>query len=131
VATSTVEVTPSNVCAADVTSQLVFSDGRTQLNKRTGTYLLRVRMSVANSGPAAITGPVSFVLDELPLGVVLLNQAGTTGCVSPVGSPYVDVNIGADNVWTGKERLTVDLEFSSPSPSISLTRRILAGSGAR
>jgi hypothetical protein len=130
-ATSTVDVTAPVSCAADVTASAVFADGKTQLNKRTGNYVLRVRMTIANDGPTSITGPVSFVFDDLTPGVVLVSQQGQTQCASPLGNPYVGVTVGADNLWSRKERVTVDLEFSSPSPSISFTRRILAGAGQR
>jgi hypothetical protein len=118
-------------CAANVTANVSFSDGRLQLNRRTGTYSQKLRMTIANEGPAAITGPVSLALDQLSSGVVLLNGDGTTSCASPLGSPYVNLNVGTDTVWSRKERITIELEFTSPSSSISFARRVLAGPGGR
>jgi hypothetical protein len=129
-ATSTVQVTGST-CATDITNGVTFSDGRTQLNKRTGFYTVQVRMTIANGGRSTITGPISLVLDNLPSGVLLRNQQGTTACAGPLGSPYVNVDIGADGVWSRKERISVDLEFTSPTASISFNRRVLAGGGGR
>jgi hypothetical protein len=122
---------PISSCAANVTASVSFADGRVQLNRKTGTYTHRIRMTIANDGPAAITGPISFVLDQLSSGAMLVNAHGTTSCGAPMGSPYVNVNVGTDNVWSRKERISLDLEFTSPSPSISFTRRVLAGAGAR
>ncbi len=83
--------------------------------------------------------PVSFALDSLTAGVTLLNAAGVTSCAAPAGSPYVNVDLGSDSVWSPGERVEGVLQFereSTGGPSkkpqaITYTRRVLAGAGGR
>ena len=53
---------------------------------------------------------------------------------TPAGSPYINVNVGTDNVLSAKEQVTVTLEFVSPAAvgaNLTYTARVLAGLGAR
>ena len=94
--------------------------------------------TLQNASSSAIVGPVSIVLDSLTAGVTLLNAAGVTSCAAPAGSPYVNVDLGSDSVWSPGERVDVVLQFERQStgpgkkPSaITYTRRVLAGAGGR
>ena len=132
VATVTVDIQPPPACATDVTGSVTVTPGSLRRHKRTGHYFQKVTLKNASSG--AIAGPISFVLDSPTSGATLVNAAGVTACAAPAGSPYVNVNVGSDSVWTIRERtsagLEFTLEFASPGP-ITYTPRVLAGAGGR
>lgn len=113
--------------AADVTNcvQVVKSG----IVKSGGLYLQRVTLT--NVCPTAIRGKVSLVLDNLTPGVQAAND-GFTQQSLPAGSPFVNVNIGPDNVLSPGESAVVTLQFSNPSNGpINWTPRVLAGPNPR
>ena len=131
IATVTVNIQPP-ACAANVTTSVSVSLSSLRLDRRTGRYSQRV--TLRNTSGADIAGPVSFVLDSLTAGATLVNAAGSTSCASPSGSPYVNVNVGSDSIFSPRERangtLEFTLEFVSPG-AVSYTPRVLAGPGGR
>ena len=130
-ADSTVTVTaPPPICAADVTGSVTVMAGGIRFDKRTGRYTQRI--TLRGNSPTALEGPISFVLDNLTAGVTLLASTGATTCAAPLGSQYVGVNVGSDDVLSERERVTLNLEFQAPQGStISYAPRILGGSGIR
>jgi hypothetical protein len=75
-----------------------------------------------------VSGPVWLVLDNLSSDAALYNSAGTTANFPPLGSPYIGVNVGGDNVLSPGETATVTLDFTDASRGgISYTARVLAG----
>jgi len=128
--TVTVTITPAGACATDITATVAVSgQGPLKLNKKTGRYTSTVTLK---NGDGAVSGPISLVLDNLSSNATLFNLTGTTACAAPSGSPYVNVDVGADTVFSPRERATVTLEFANPSgQSVTYTPRALAGSGGR
>jgi hypothetical protein len=130
VATITVDIQPLPACAVNVTTSITQKKPAT---KNGGTIH---RLSLTNTA-TAIAGPISLVLDSLSPAWTLVNAAGVTACTQPTGSPYVNVDVGADSIWSTGEQVEVILEFSLASsgpgkkPALSYTRRVLAGTGAR
>ena len=94
-------------------------------------------LALQNASSSAIGGPISLALDSLTAGVTLVNAEGITSCAPPAGSPYVNVNVGADSIWSPGERVEVVLQFTVQSTGpgkktpIAYTRRVLAGAGGR
>jgi hypothetical protein len=129
-ATITVTITPAGTCATDIsTTATVSSQGPTKLNKKTGRYTQSLTLK---NGDGAVSGPVSLVLDSLGSNATLFNATGTTACTTPSGSPYINVDVGADSVFSPRERATVTLEFTNPSGQpVTYTTRVLAGAGNR
>ena len=135
VATVTIGIQPiSPACAVNVTSSISISTAKGKAKKNTSTTQT---LSLRNHS-AAITGPVSLAVDSLsPAGTTLVNAVGVTACAQPTGSPYVNVDVGADSIWSIGEVVEVVLEFALPTsgpgkkPAITYTRRVLAGAGAR
>jgi uncharacterized repeat protein (TIGR03803 family) len=128
VATVTVTITPGD-CAADISASVTVSMQPPRLNKKTGRYTQTVTLKNADG---AATGPVSLVLDGLSSNATLLNPTGSTSCAAPAGSPYANVNIGADSVFAARERASITLEFTNPTgQAITYAPRVLAGSGSR
>lgn len=89
-------------------------------------------LTLRNNGPA-LRGPVSLVLSNLSSNAHLDNAAGkTTTALSPAGRPYVSVPVGADNILSNGESVTVRLDFSvSGSGNPTYTPTVIAGPGAR
>jgi hypothetical protein len=129
-ATVTVTIAPAPTCATNVTATVTIASGRIRLVKGTTQYAQSVTLK--GNAHAAVQGPISFVLDQLPAGVSLLSAAGTTQCAAPVGSPYVTVNVGPDDVLSKKESVSINLIFQDPSKiAVTYTPRVLSGPGTR
>ena len=121
----TVTITPPTLCATNITATVALSQGSPRLDRKTGHYTQTVTLRNSD-GP--ISGPVSLVLDNLSGNAVLANGSGTTSCASPLGSSYINVNVGSDVLFNPRERATVTLQFANPSGQpITYTPRVLGG----
>ncbi len=104
-------------------STLVTAEGPA-FNPHTG--LVTQVVHVSNNGTTPVPGPVWLALDDLNANVTLLNAAGTTSVLSPLGSPYVGVPVGGDGVLRPFETKTVLLQFSDPNNGpLGYTPRVL------
>jgi hypothetical protein len=119
-------------CATDVTAQLKINDGGFKIrdgdfhvDSTSGRFVQTVKITnVSNSN---IRGPLSFVLDGLSRNVTLVNQIGTTFCALPA-SPYVLLDLGSDGILAPREKVTLELEFTSGNRrDIRYNARVLAG----
>lgn len=133
VATITVDIQASVTCAVDVSSAVAPAKGKG--SKSTGATH---NLALTNVSDSPIAGPISVALDALsPAGTTLVNATGVTSCSAPAGSPYVNVDVGADLVWSPGERVTAVLEFAvdasgrGKKPAITYATRVLAGAGGR
>ena len=109
-------------CAQDVTTSVSINQGTIRLNKKTGFF--EQSITVTNTSNATIQGPVSFMLSGLS-GATLVNATGTTSCTTPVGSPFINLNLGAaTNLKPGKSGKAT-LQFNSASAGY--TPKVLAG----
>jgi hypothetical protein len=130
-ATVTVAIQSLSTCAVDVSTSI--AQPKKSAAKNGGTIH---RLSLTNTS-TAIAGPVSLVLDALSPAWTLVNGDGITSCTQPTGSPYVNIDVGSDSIWSTGEQVEVILEFSLGSsgpgkkPAQSYTQRVLAGTGAR
>lgn len=114
----------------DVTAQLQITVTGFRLNRATGRYAQTI--TVRNVGGSPIAGPVSLVFDHVPAQATLAGATGVTSAASPLGSPFVDLAVGADGVLTPGESVVTTVEFGNPSnQAITYTSRVLAGSGIR
>jgi hypothetical protein len=129
VATVTVTITLPPTCAGDISGLVVVSQGPLKLNRKTGNYTQTVTLK---NSDGAIAGPISLVLDGVSSNASLLNASGSTACAAPLGSPYLNIGVGSDGLFSSRERATVTLEFTNPSGQpITYDFRVLAGSGNR
>lgn len=116
-----------SLCASNVSEQVTVTRGAFVLNRATNRFQQTV--TLRNNG-AAIGGPVSLALDGLSANASLFNQNGATACTSPAGSPYVNVNVGGDNILSTGETVTVLLDFANPTKAaIAYSTRVL-GAGS-
>ncbi len=72
-------------------------------------------MQIQNIGTQPVRGPLWLVLDDLGADVTVLNAAGTSSALAPLGSPYVRVPLEHDGVLRPFETKTVALEFADPA----------------
>jgi hypothetical protein len=127
--TATFNLNPP-LCATDVGSTVNVVRGGFRFNRTTGRFGQIV--TLRNTGTAPLQGPVSLVLDNLSSNATLYTKTGVTTCAAPTGSPYQDVNVGADQVLSPGESATAALEFINPSnQGITYGTRVLAGAGTR
>lgn len=104
-------------------STLVTAEGPA-FNPHTG-QVTRV-VHVSNNGTTPMPEPLWLVLDGLNSDVALLNEAGTSSVLAPLGSPFVSVPVGGDGVLRPFETKTVKLQFSDPSnEALGYTPRVL------
>ena len=95
-------------------------------NRRNGLFEQQVK--VKNTGTAPIPGNLALILDGLGSNATLSGAAGTTANFGPLGSPYVNLPLGADDALTPGESITLVLGFSNPTKAaITYTPRTLAG----
>jgi cysteine-rich repeat protein len=113
------------VCATDATSAVSLTRSGFRLNRVTGRYVQSVR--ITNVSGASLDGPFALVIDNLPAGMTLFNQDGTTSCALPAGSPFVEVLAGIDGILVPGESAVFLLEFVNPANQrIEYTHRFLA-----
>jgi len=86
-------------------------------------------VAVANVSGTTIDGPLYLVADGLASGVTLANASGTVANSPPAGVPYVTVLSAGQSLAAGASTLT-QLRWSTSSPTISYSARVLAGPGA-
>ena len=65
-------------------------------DRRTG-HVSQV-VQIANTGTTPVPAPLWLVLDNLSPTVTLFNADGTTAVLAPLGSPYISVGVGDDDV---------------------------------
>ncbi len=96
-------------------------------NRRTQRYAQSVK--ITNTSSASIpSNYLVLIVDGLSANATLFNSTDFTKSFAPIGSPYVNLPVGDDNLLTPGESTTVVLEFSNPSnAAITYTPRVLAG----
>jgi uncharacterized repeat protein (TIGR01451 family) len=121
---------PPSPCALDQTRATRVTPGLIlEYLPTTKRFLQRVQ--IANISNQPITGPVWLVLDGLA-PVVLTNADGVTRCRAPLGSPYLQINVGADGVLKPKEVVTMALIFAIPAGhGLTYQPRVLSGIAER
>ncbi|HVO88983.1 MAG TPA: hypothetical protein VMV45_10605 [Casimicrobiaceae bacterium] len=126
VADASTTVASVSSCASNVTSSLQVTRSGFSYNLATGRFIQTVTLK--NISSATITGPISFVLDNLSSNATLYIPSGTTSCATPSGSPYVNL---AANLAPGGSA-TVAMQFVNPTRTgITYLARVLAGAAGR
>jgi len=85
-------------------------------------------VTIQNYGLSPLTGPFSLALDSLSSNATLANADGTTQSTTPMGSPYVDLDLGSSNQIAAGASVTAVLWFSNPNKGgITYAPRIVTG----
>jgi uncharacterized repeat protein (TIGR01451 family) len=121
---------PVSPCAVDQTrATRVIPSRIIGFDPRTRRYFQQVQ--VGNISRQPIIGPVWLVLDALA-PIVLTNADGLTRCQAPLGSPYIQINVGSDRVLRPNEVATATLSFAVPAGrGLTYRTRVLTGVGER
>ncbi len=102
----------------------VTSDGSQVDNK---TQHIKQVVHIKNTSSTPAPGPLFLVLDNLEGSISLVNAAGTTGVLAPLGSPYVSVPVGGNGTLSPNESKSVTLEFANPSnAALTYDTRVLS-----
>ena len=125
--TATVTDTANIQYINDVTSRVTLFRGGFIYNRATQRYVQTV--AIINNTGAALTGPISLVLDNLTPGATLVTATGTTQFALPAGSPYQDSTATSVAPYYST---SVVLQFTyAGSARLDYTPRVLAGPGTR
>jgi uncharacterized repeat protein (TIGR01451 family) len=121
--------TPTSPCAVDVSAAVRVTPGMLEYNANTKRYFQHVQ--VANVSNKSIAAPVWLVLDGLS-PVVLTNADAETICQAPLGSPYLQVNVGSDGVLKPNEVITMTIGLDIPAHhGLVYHPRVLSGTAER
>ena len=91
------------------------------------TGIVSEEVHIENTGSTPASAPLFLVLDNLSANATLVNAAGTTAILAPLGSPYVSVDVGGDGILRPHEVKTVTLKFLDPSGNaITYDTRVLS-----
>jgi hypothetical protein len=90
------------------------------------SHLISQTVRITNHGNTPAPVPLFLVLDHLSTNATLVNSDGTTAVLSPLGSPYVTVNLGGDKVLRPNQTAKATLDFLNPSgDAITYETRVL------
>ena len=89
-----------------------------------------IKISVTNTGPETITGPILLVFDDLNPESYVLDPDGSTSTAAPTGSFYVDFT-PSNGELTKDQIETRIVRFRSATGTVQYRPRILAGAGSR
>jgi len=90
------------------------------------THRAQQVVHITNDGTSPVPAPLWLALDNLSPNATLLDADGVTSVLAPLGSPYVNVPVGGDDVLRPHESKTVILQFADPSgDAISYDARVL------
>jgi hypothetical protein len=89
-----------------------------------------VKISVTNTGPQTITGPVSLVFDDLNPETYVLHPDGSTTMAAPTGSFYIDFTPASGELMKDQTETKI-VKFRSGTETVQYRPRVLAGAGIR
>jgi uncharacterized repeat protein (TIGR01451 family) len=116
-------------CAADVTASIGLARGPLFYAPLTRRFLQQIILE--NRGSQPIRAPITLLVEDLA-PINLTNASGFTGCWTPLGTPYLNVPVGADGVLAPDEVATVTLVMAiPPNRGVTYRTRVLGGPGGR
>jgi hypothetical protein len=110
----------------NVSAQLSVAVSGVRLNRSTGQFVGTA--TVTNTSTSPIIGPITLVL-QLPSGITLFNEQGSTCAIFPQGRPFLNLPVGSLAAG-GVAQVTLDFVNPSLLP-ISVTTTVFAGPGGR
>jgi hypothetical protein len=110
----------------EITTNLGIIRSGFRYNRATQRFVQQVTLKNVSNNP--ISGPISLVLDSLSNNATLANKTGFTANFPPLGSPFVTIDVDADDVLGPQESATITLEFAKgPDGGITYRTRVLTG----
>lgn len=114
--------------AQNVTQWMKFDREEDPADREDGNIPLK--LSVTNTGPQTITGPVSLVFDDLNPESYVLDPDGLTTMAAPTGSFYVDFTPSSGELMKDQTETRI-VRFRSATETVQYRPRVLAGVGIR
>ena len=115
-------VTPRSSGLSDVTGQV--SVTRSRPRRMRGGWQQTLTL---NDGGPVLAGPLALVFDRLGQGTRLRHAAGRTRLHRPLNSPYLNIPLGADDLFSPGQPITLTVQFTDNKPRYTL--RLLVGNG--
>ncbi len=126
----TFSITSTQGCAASISEQVTVTRGGFRYNRASQRFIQV--LTLTNKSNIAFSAPVSLALDGLSANASLAGESGMTSCSLPSGSPYLNFDVGSDNIFSSGESVQVTMEFTNPTrQAINYSTRILSGSEGR
>ncbi|HRQ64116.1 MAG TPA: alpha/beta fold hydrolase [Xanthomonadaceae bacterium] len=98
---------------ADVSTELHVGASGFRLDRNSGFFVQQLR--ITNRGQLPVPGPLYAVVGGLPAGVELITKAGVTPTLSPIGSPYLSMELATDGLTLHPgESVDILLRFLNP-----------------
>ena len=114
-----------STCRAYVAEGITISSSKIVYDPSKSIYLQEVALT--NAGTTAVSGPLFFILEDLPSGVTLVNKSAATACFAPVGSRFVEA-LPEGSSLAPNTTVIVKLGFSDPSGAAITYTPLVAGS---
>jgi hypothetical protein len=114
-----------STCSAYAAEGITISSSEIVYEPSLKLYVQDVTLS--NAASTAVTGPLFFILEDLPAGVTLANKSAATACFAPIGSRYVEALPVGSNLAPDTS-VVVKLGFSDPSGAAISYTPLVAGS---
>ncbi|HXM44902.1 MAG TPA: hypothetical protein VN924_26935 [Bryobacteraceae bacterium] len=114
-----------STCQAYVTETIALVSSKIVYDPSLQVYFQEVTLT--NTGTAAVTGPLFFILEDLPAAVTLANKSAATACFAPIGSRFVEALPEGSNLAPNTS-VIVKLGFSDPSGAAISYSPLVAGS---
>jgi hypothetical protein len=114
-----------STCRAYVTEGITISSSKIVYDSALKLYFQDVYLT--NTNTTAVPGPLFFILEDLPTGVVLANRSGATACFAPIGSRYL-VPFPEGSSLAPNTSVLVRLGFIDPSGAAISYTQLVAGS---
>ncbi len=115
-------------CASDMSASIAVTRGGFSVSFATGRFQQNV--TIRNTGPSFIAGPISLALDNLSSNATLFNAAGLSSCAAPSGAPFINVNVGSGLAPGASANVVLQFTRTGSAP-FTYSTRVLAGSGGR
>jgi len=111
-ATFSVEDPTNPLAPQDLTTDVSIARSGFRVDRNTGFFVQTVQLT--NSLAVPMIGPLYFVASDLPDGVTLVNKAGPTQNIAPMGSPYIRLQLPDGITLQPGASLTLILQFLDP-----------------
>lgn len=114
-----------STCPAYVPETIATSSGEIVYDPSENIYVQAVELT--NNGSTAVSGPLFFILEDLPAAFTLVNKSAATACFAPIGSLYVSALAPGSSLAPNTSTI-IKLGFNDPSDAAITYTPLVAGS---
>jgi len=120
------QVINASSCAVNLGAQVAISQSGMRYDRTAGQFVQSVTLT--NSGAAALSGPISLVLNNLSANAQLASPSGFTSCGAQTPAPFEDAGICTGGSMAPGSSVSMTLRFNDPSmQSIGYSATVVGG----